>query len=155
MAIGGQPNKNIKTSSGSTPKLFPHSSLAVCTRASAFTISSGGLTFVYDENDIGGLTVAGADGEDDNTGDYSVSYSAGGLSASYETDTTSEDTLINLGYAMGDLTLGLELSENDNAVGGYATATTSVGYVMGDATISLEADDADDWDASVAYFFFS
>jgi outer membrane protein OmpU len=119
--------------------------------AGAFSISSGGLTFVYDADDIGGLTVAGADGEDDNTGDYSVSYTAGGLSASYETDTTSEDTLINLGYAMGDLTIGLELSENDNAQGGDATATTSVGYVMGDATISLEADDADDWDASVAY----
>lgn len=119
--------------------------------AGAFTIASGGLTFVYDADDIGGLTVAGADGEDDNTGDYSVSYSAGGLSASYETDVTSEDTLINLGYAMGDLTLGLELSENDNAVGGDATATTSVGYVMGAATISMEADDADDWDASVAY----
>ena len=119
--------------------------------AGAFSISSGGLTFVYDADDIGGLTVAGADGEDDNTGDYSVSYSAGGLSASYETDTTSEDTLINLGYAMGDLTIGLELSENDNAQGGDATATTSVGYVMGAATISLDADDADDWDASVAY----
>jgi len=119
--------------------------------AGAFSISSGGLTFVYDADDIGGLTVAGADGEDDSTGDYSVSYSAGGLSASYETDTTSEDTLINLGYAMGDLTIGLELSENDNAQGGDATATTSVGYVMGAATISLDADDADDWDASVAY----
>ena len=117
----------------------------------AFTVSSGGLTFVYDANDIGGLTVAGADGEDDNTGDYSVSYTAGGLSASYETDTTSEDTLINLGYAMGDLTIGLEMSENDNAVGGATTATTSVGYVMGAATLSLSADDADDWDASVAY----
>ena len=119
--------------------------------AGAFTIASGGLTFVYDADDIGGLTVAGADGEDDNTGDYSVSYSAGGLSASYETDTTSEDTLINIGYAMGDLTIGLELSENNNAQGGDATATTSVGYVMGAATISLDADDADDWDASVAY----
>jgi outer membrane protein OmpU len=117
----------------------------------AFTVASGGLTFVYDADDIGGLTVAGADGEDDNTGDYSVAYTAGGLSASYETDTNSEDTLINLGYAMGDLTIGLELSENDNAQGGDATATTSVGYVMGAATISLDADDADDWDASVAY----
>ena len=99
----------------------------------------------------GAAAVAGADGEDDNTGDYSVSYTAGGLSASYETDTTSEDTLINLGYAMGDLTIGLEMSENDNAVGGATTATTSVGYVMGAATLSLSADDADDWDASVAY----
>ena len=117
----------------------------------AFTVASGGLTFVYDANDIGGLVVTGADGEDDNTGDYSVSYSAGGLSASYETDTASEDTLINLGYAMGDLTIGLEMEENNNAAGGDATATTSVGYVMGAATISLSADDADDWDASVAY----
>ena len=121
------------------------------TAQGAFTVSSGGLTFVYDADDIGGLTVAGGDGEDDNTGDYSVSYSAGGLSASYETDTTSEDTLINIGYAMGDLTIGLEMSENDNAAGGDAVATTSVGYVMGAATISMEADDADDWDASVAY----
>ena len=119
--------------------------------AGAFEVKSGGLTFKYDANDIGGLVVTGADGEDDNTGDYSVSYSAGGLSASYETDTASEDTLINLGYAMGDLTIGLEMEENDNAAGGDATATTSVGYVMGAATISLSADDADDWDASVAY----
>jgi len=65
--------------------------------AGPFTVSSGGLTFVYDANDIGGLVVAGADGEDDNTGDYKVSYAAGGLSASYEADTTSEDTLITLG----------------------------------------------------------
>jgi outer membrane protein OmpU len=119
--------------------------------AGPLTVASGGLTFVYDADDIGGLVVAGDDGEDDNTGDYSVSYSAGGLSASYETDTASEDTLINVGYAMGDLTIGLEMEENDNAEGGDATATTSVGYVMGATTISLSADDADDWDASAAY----
>ena len=117
----------------------------------AFTISSGGLTFVYDANDIGGLTETGADGEDDNTGDYSISYSVGGLSASYEYDTAVEDSLINLGYTMGDLTVGLEMSENDGAVGGDATSTTTVGYTMGAATISLEADDADGWDTSVAY----
>ena len=119
--------------------------------AGAVTIASGGLTFVYDADDVAGLTVAGDDGEDDTTGDYSVSYAAGGLSASYETDTTSEDTIINIGYAMGDLTIGLELDENNNAQGGDAVTTTSVGYVMGAATISMEADDADDWDASVAY----
>jgi len=119
--------------------------------AGALSISSGGMSFTYDENDIGGLVSTGADGEDDNTGDYKISYTAGGLSASYETDTASEDTLINLGYAMGDLTLGLEMEENDNAEGGDATATTSVGYVMGATTISLSADDADTWDASAAY----
>jgi outer membrane protein OmpU len=127
--------------------------------AGAFTVTSGGLTFVYDEDDIGGLVETGADGEDDNTGDYKVSYSVGGLSASYETDavdndageTASEDTLITLGYTAGDLTIGLEMEENDNAVGGTTTATTTVGYVMGAATINLEADDADAWEASVAY----
>jgi outer membrane protein OmpU len=119
--------------------------------AGAFTISTGGLTFTYDENDVGSLVSTGADGEDDNTGDYMVSYSAGGLSASYNVDTASEDSEIVLGYAMGDLTIGLSMDENDNAAGGDALTKTSVGYVMGAATISLSADDADDWDASVAY----
>ena len=119
--------------------------------AGAFTMSSGGLTFVYDANDVGTLVVAGADGEDDKTGDYMVSYAAGGLSASYEQDTTSEDTEIKVGYTAGDLTVGLRMDENNNAVGGDALTETSVGYVMGDATIAISADDADDWDASVAY----
>ncbi len=119
--------------------------------AGAFTVASGGLTFVYDANDVGTLVTAGADGEDDKTGDYMVSYAAGGLSASYETDVTSEDTEIKVGYTAGDLTIGLTLDENDNATGGDAITTTSVGYVMGGATINVSADDADDWDASVAY----
>jgi outer membrane protein OmpU len=118
------------------------------------TISSGGLTFVYDANDVAGLVETGADGEDDNIADYSVSYSAGGLSASYVADAdtaNSDDTLITLGYAMGDLTIGLEMEENSDGTGGVTTATTTVGYVMGDATISLSAADDDTWDASVAY----
>ena len=119
--------------------------------AGAFTMSSGGFSFTYDANDVAGLESTGADGEDDNTGDYSVSYTAGGLTAKYVRDTTSEDTNITLGYAMGDLTLGLEVDENNNALSGDATNTTSVGYVTGGYTISLSADDADDWDASVAY----
>ena len=119
--------------------------------AGAFTVATGGLTFKYDANDIGTLVTTGADGEDDKTGDYMVTYAAGGLSASYETDTASEDTEIKVGYATGDLTIGLTMDENNNAKGGDAKTTTSVGYVMGDATISISADDADDWDASVAY----
>jgi len=118
------------------------------------TISSGGLTFVYDANDVAGLVETGNDGEDDNIADYSVSYSAGGLSASYVADAdsaNSDDTLITLGYAMGDLTVGLEMEENSDGAGGDATSTTSVGYVMGDAVISLSAADDDTWDASVAY----
>jgi hypothetical protein len=119
--------------------------------AGALEIKSGGLTFKYDANDIGTLVTTGADGEDDKTGDYMVSYAAGGLSASYETDTTTEDTEIKVGYASGDLTIGLRMDENNNAKGGDALTETSVGYVMGDATISVSADDADDWNASLAY----
>ena len=119
--------------------------------AGAFTIATGGLTFKYDANDVGTLVVAGADGEDDKTGDYMVSYAAGGLSASYETDTTTEDTEIKVGYTSGDLTVSLRMDENNNAVGGDALTETGVTYVMGDATIAITADDADDWDASVAY----
>jgi len=119
--------------------------------AGAFTIASGGLTFVYDENDTGSLVSTGADGEDDNTGDYMVSYAAGGLSASYNVDTASEDSELIIGYTMGDLSLSMSMDENDNAEGGDALTKTTIGYVMGDATISLAADDADDWDASVAY----
>jgi len=115
------------------------------------TIASGGLTFKYDANDIGTLVTGGADGEDDKTGDYMVSYAAGGLSASYESDTGVEDNEIKVGYSSGDLTIGLTLDENDGATGGDATTTTSVGYTMGDAVINVSADDADTYDLSVAY----
>jgi len=115
------------------------------------TISSGGLTFKYDANDIGTLVTSGADGEDDKTGDYMVSYSAGGLSASYESDTGVEDNEIKVGYTSGDLTIGLALDENDGTTAGAATTTTSVGYTMGDAVINVSADDADTYDLSVAY----
>ena len=119
--------------------------------AGAFTIATGGLTFKYDANDVGTLVTTGADGEDDKTGDYMVSYAAGGLTASYETDTATEDTEIKVGYTAGDLTVSLRMDENNNAKGGDALTETGVTYVMGDATIAITADDADDWDASVAY----
>ena len=50
------------------------------TAAGPVTISMGTFALTYDANDIGALAVAGADGEDDNYGDYSVSYSAGFVS---------------------------------------------------------------------------
>ena len=52
------------------------------------TISSGALTFTYDANDLGALAIAptGGDGEDDNYGDYSVAFAAGGISVSYTKD---------------------------------------------------------------------
>jgi outer membrane protein OmpU len=119
--------------------------------AGAFSISGGGFTFVYDANDLSALTETGLDGEDDNTGDYSVSYSAGGLSVAYVIDDATDDSDISIGYATGDLTLGVSLTDNNNAKGGEVTTETSVSYAMGASTVSLSADDADDWDVSVAY----
>jgi len=128
------------------------------------SIATGGLTFLYDKNAISGIATANAtdmsaagavaandvDGEDNSHGDYSISYSAGGLSAGYTVDEDTEDSLMTLGYASGALTVSLAmLDETDN--GGSEKATTTVGYVMGDATISLAAADDDTWDASVAY----
>ncbi len=129
------------------------------------TISTGGLTFKYDENAVGGIattnTGAGAtnraaddDGEDNTHGDYQISYTAGGISASYTVDNDSSDSEMTLGYASGPLTVGLAMldeTENDPAQTAVEKTTTSVGYVMGDATIALSAADDDTWDASVAY----
>jgi len=115
------------------------------------TITSGGITFKYDANDAGTLVSTGADGEDDKTGDYIVSYAAGGLSASYEMDTAVDDNEIKVGYTAGDLTIGLTLDENDGTTAGTAVTTTSVGYNMGDMAINVSADDADAYDVSVAY----
>ena len=36
----------------------------------AFSMSSNGFTYAYDANDFGGLVDSGADGEDDDAGDY-------------------------------------------------------------------------------------
>jgi outer membrane protein OmpU len=137
-----------------------------------FSVSTGGLTFVYDENELGGIATtataadatsgdaggtavaADVDGEDNTHGDYQISYSAGGISASYTVDNDTDDTEMVLGYTSGALTIGLSmLDECDNLAGAAACdiTETSVGYVMGDATVTLSADDNDDWDASVAY----
>ena len=136
------------------------------------SITTGGLTFLYDQNAIGGVATtataadntsgaaggtavaADVDGEDNNHGDYSISYSAGGLSAGYTVDEDTDDNLLSLGYASGALTVGLAmLDECDNLAGAASCSktTTSVGYVMGDATVALSAADDDTWDASVAY----
>ena len=60
------------------------------------SISSGALTFTYDNNDIGALALAAADGEDDNYGDYSVAFSAGGMGVVYTKDQDSSDNSVDL-----------------------------------------------------------
>ena len=66
------------------------------------TISTGSLTFTYDANDLGALArTNAADGEDDNYGDYSVAFAAGGISVSYTKDQESSDNAMSVAYAPG------------------------------------------------------
>ena len=127
------------------------------TAAGPVTISMGTFSLTYDANDIGALALApsGGDGEDDNYGDYSVSYSAGALSATYVGDHETDDSSMAVSYAAGALTLGItQLDERAGAGGttGVEKTTVSASYTTGPYTISLSGDDqADqDWDASVA-----
>jgi len=132
------------------------------------TISSGALTFTYDNNDLGALALTGSvDGEDDNYGDYSVAFAAGGIGVTYTKDQDSSDNAMAVSYASGALTLSLTaLDESKGSVGGVAATgnpatlttagikKTTIGatYAMGPYTIALSGDDQtdQDWDASVA-----
>jgi outer membrane protein OmpU len=127
------------------------------TAAGPVTISSGAFSLTYDANDIGALAIApaGGDGEDDNYGDYSVSYSAGSLSATYVGDHESDDSSTSVSFTSGALTLGVVALDEQNGAGGTAgieKTTVSATYVTGPYTISLSGDDqaSQDWDASIA-----
>lgn len=124
------------------------------------TIGSGALTFTYDTNDLGALAMAPTtgDGEDDNYGDYSVAFSAGGIGVVYTKDQETSDNAVDVSYTAGSLTLTMEALDETNGAGagytGAAAAITTIGavYVTGPYTISVSGDDQDDqdWDASVA-----
>ena len=124
------------------------------------TIGSGALTFTYDTNDLGALAMAPTtgDGEDDNYGDYSVAFSAGGIGVVYTKDQETSDNAVDVSYTAGSLTLTMEALDETNGAGagytGAAAAITTIGavYVTGPYTISVSGDDQNDqdWDASVA-----
>ena len=141
------------------------------------TITTGALTFTYDKNDLGALAMApdgtvnagisGNDGEDNNYGDYSVAFSAGGIGVTYTKDQETSDNAIGVTYSAGALTLTLDTIAETNGPtdGGTATTlsyaegtegdnSTTVGatYVTGPYTIAISGDDAatQNWDASVA-----
>ena len=124
------------------------------------TIGSGALTFTYDTNDLDALAMAPTtgDGEDDNYGDYSVAFSAGGIGVTYTKDQETSDNAVDVSYTAGSLTLTMEALDETNGAGaaytGAAAAITTIGavYVTGPYTISVSGDDQDDqdWDASVA-----
>mgnify|MGYP001199052369 CR=1 FL=1 len=128
------------------------------------TISTGALTFTYDNNDLGALALTGSgDGEDDNYGDYSVAFAAGGIGVTYTKDQDSSDNVMAVAYTAGALSLSLtalDESGGANQTGNPTTLTTAgikkttIGatYVTGPYTIAISGDDQDDqdWDASVA-----
>ena len=128
--------------------------------AGPVTISTGALTFTYDANDLGALArTNAADGEDDNYGDYSVAFSAGGIGVTYTKDQESSDNAMSVTYATGGaLSLSLDtVDETKAATAGLvaaAAAKTTIGatYVTGPYTIKVSGDDqaTQGWDASVA-----
>ena len=133
----------------------------------AFSMSSNGLSYTYDANDIGGLETANGNGLDEAAGDWKIAYAANGFSAGYEVDADIEGRyLTTLSYSGNGITLGLEVSDDDgnNAADLLTTSTAddadesaintvSIGYTMGAMTISYDVDDQDDqdYDAKVTY----
>jgi hypothetical protein len=121
------------------------------------TISSGAMTFTYDANDLGALAIAptGGDGEDDNYGDYSVSFAAGGVGVTYTADQETSDNAMAVTYSGGGaLSLSLTALDESNTAIATGVKKTTIGatYVTGPYTIALSGDDQDtqNWDASVA-----
>ncbi|MGB1482638.1 MAG: hypothetical protein ACPG8Y_04765, partial [Paracoccaceae bacterium] len=75
----------------------------------AFSMSSNGLSYTYDANDLGGLETANGNGLDEAAGDWKIAYAANGFSAGYEVDEDVDGrSLTTLGYSANGLTLGLE-----------------------------------------------
>ena len=137
------------------------------------SISSGALTFTYDANDLGALAMApdgtvggpGDDGEDNNYGDYSIAFSAGGIGVTYTKDQESSDNVTAVTYSSGALSLSLTATDEtngpadsagnfvyDEAADGGKETVVGATYTTGPYTIAVSGNDAatQNWDASVA-----
>jgi hypothetical protein len=121
----------------------------------AFSMSSNGLSYTYDLNDIGGLETANGNGLDEAAGDWKIAYAANGFSAGYEVDELVEGrSLTTLGYAANGLSIGLEVKDDDgNGATSETINTVAVGYTMGAMSVSYDADDqaTQNYDAKVTY----
>ena len=121
----------------------------------AFSMSSNGFTYAYDANDFGGLVNTGDDGEDDDAGDWMLSYAGNGITASYEVDEDDPGRYeLLLGYSANGLSVGLEASDDDGSDGAADVVNTvSLGYTMGALAIAYSADDqaTQNYDVSAAY----
>ena len=121
----------------------------------AFSMSSNGLSYTYDANDLGGLETANGNGLDEAAGDWKIAYAANGFSAGYEVDEAVEGrSLTTVGYAANGLSIGLEVKDDDgNGTASETINTVSVGYTMGAMSVSYDADDqaTQNYDAKVTY----
>ncbi|MBT5316581.1 MAG: hypothetical protein HOL42_05340, partial [Rhodobacteraceae bacterium] len=81
----------------------------------AFSMSSNGLSYTYDANDLGGLVGdTAATSLEESEGDWKIAYAANGFSAGYEVDEDVEGrSLTTLGYAANGLSIGLEVKDDD------------------------------------------
>ena len=81
----------------------------------AFSMSSNGLSYTYDANDLSGIEGdTAATSLEEAEGDWKIAYAANGFSAGYEVDENVEGrSLTTLGYSANGLTLGLEVKDDD------------------------------------------
>jgi hypothetical protein len=107
-----------------------------------------GWTLTGDQNGIDNLF------DDTQQEDMKISGSVGGATVAFAADLEANTNSYSLGYTMGDLTLGVTGTNNDDA-GGNATGV-SASYAMGDLTLSAamsnESNDAED-DSSVGFTY--
>jgi hypothetical protein len=107
-------------------------------------VSYMGWTATVDEDGIDNLF------DDDQQHDLSIAGSVAGLSIAIAAGLQEDTSSYSLGYTMGDVTLGLTGTNEDDA-GGNASGI-SLGYKMGDLSLSAsmvdESDDGED-DASI------
>ena len=125
-------------------------------------VTMGGFSLDYDDGALGMVATDG-NGEDDAYGDYKLSYSMGGLSASYTGDNESDDNIMSIGYSADGMTITVTdttetltaANEEGNANGAKDETKIAVSYAMGAYTISAssanEATAGNTYDVSVAY----
>lgn len=107
-----------------------------------------GWTLTVDQNRIDNLF------DDTQQEDMKISGHVGGATIAFATDLEANTNSYSLGYTMGDLTLGVTGTNNDDAFGNATGFSAS--YKMGDlslsAAMSNESNDAED-DTSIGFTY--
>jgi len=113
----------------------------------AFSMSTMGFTYAYDANDFGGLVDTGADGEDDDAGDWMLSYAGNGISASFEVDEDVPGRYeMILGYTANGFSVGLQASDNDGDDSVDAAAALAAAQDAAVAALRNTTDGTDQYD---------